>query len=233
MWEYQAPNCGCEPPLNRGPLYQPSSGRIRSKLLSLTMKHTVKPELQTVTVEFGGGLDSGLCWGKLAVLFLSPATDVLQFITLWAEVQSRFVQVTLYSYLLWLVLRINWILGLLYKERLNKWRSVERSWSDKNLCSWQTLKKKLIPSAAITSLMGLYPRSAGKLHSLDDKHCKNVVDIKISSLFKGNSNQLVNSDTHQPTEPYADFSICKTELRIFLSYQGSQYKHTALPVFTP
>jgi hypothetical protein len=34
------------------------------------MKHTRKPELQTVTVEFGGGLDSGLCWGKLTVLFL-------------------------------------------------------------------------------------------------------------------------------------------------------------------
>jgi hypothetical protein len=58
------------------------------------MKHTGKP-VQTVIVEFAGGLDSGLCWGKLTVLFLSPATDALQFTTFWAEVQSRFVQVTL------------------------------------------------------------------------------------------------------------------------------------------
>jgi len=92
-------------------------------------------------------------------------------------------------------------------------------------------KKKRFPSAAITSLMGLYPRSAGKLHSLDKGHGINVVDIKISSLLKSNSNQLVNSDTHQPIQSYAHFSICKTELRIFLSYQGSQYEYTALPVF--
>jgi hypothetical protein len=83
-----------------------------------------------------------------------------------------------------------------------------------------TKTKKLFPSAAIASLMGLYSRSAGKLHSLDKGQCINVGGIRISSLFKGNSNQLVNSDTQQPTESYADFFMCKTELRKFLGYHS-------------
>ena len=46
-------------------------------------------------MEFAGGLDSGLSWGRLTVLFVSPATDVLQLITLWAEVRSRSVHVNI------------------------------------------------------------------------------------------------------------------------------------------
>jgi len=78
-----------------------------------------------------------------------------------------------------------------------------------------TKSKVRLPSATIASLMGLYLRSAGKPHSLDKGHCINVEDIRISSLFKGNSNQLVNSDTHQPIESYAGFSFAKQNFAYF------------------
>jgi hypothetical protein len=57
--------------------------------------------------------------------------------------------------------------------------------------------------------MGLYPLSAGNLLSLDKLHCINVGDVRIPSLFKGNSNQLFNSDIHQPIESYTDLSFAK------------------------
>ena len=89
---------------------------------------------------------------------------------------------------------------------------------------WQYLKYAF-PRPLSRVLRGLYPRSAGKRYSLDTGHCINVGDIRISWLFKGNSNQLVNSDNRQPIESYADFSFCKTELRIFKLLRQSIQMH--------